>query len=752
MMKRLAIWISAALVSVGGLANGQETVEGDGWWAFEPGTDSFTGEAMLDLRSLNEEVAGATGFIGKDAAGDFVKGDGSPIRFWAMNTNVLRELPWKQRPRWEENEPSLEAHARFLAKHGVNMVRCHSHINPAAEEGSQLTDVNEGEIDWIRRTVAAMKKEGIYTTISPYWANTMKSDDELWGTDWNEQHHNLLFFDEKLQAAYKEWLRVLFAEENPHTGIPLAKDPAVGIIQLQNEDSLLFWTFNNLKGAPRERLQKQYGDWLAKKYGSIEKAFEAWGSQPGEKDDVDAGRVDFVNLFELTQPHDQPTPRLDDQTEFLTTTMYEFNAEIARYLREDLGCEQLINAGNWKTANNARLGDAERFSYTANDVLATNRYFGGVHQGERRGWAIVPDDVYTSESVVRGDGTSGFPLNLRQVDGFPMMITESSWVFPDEFGAEGPFLVSAYGSLTGFDVFYWFATGTEQWTHPQSANGFIPSQQKWIAATPDMLGMFPAAALAFRKNYIERGEPVLREHRSLDQLWQREEPKLVEGAGFDPNRDEGDTAQAVDSSTINPLAYFAGPINVTFDSDPSKTEVADLSKLISADGTTVTSNTGQLVLNTKEQFCTINAPKIQGVTAFFGQKDSFEFDDVKVKSGNTFAAVSAASLDGEPLKSSGKILVQVGTRTRPSGWSTEPVEIELKEGGKVSGKKIVSYGGAPWLIEKADVQLEIANPDLTKATVLDPNGYPSGTIELEKSNEGVRFRFPEAALYVVLEK
>lgn len=67
----------------------------------------------------------------------------------------------------------------------------------------------------------------------------------------------------------------------------------------------------------------------------------------------------------------------------------------------------------------------------------------------------------------------------------------------------------------------------------------MPSQQKWVCATPAMLGQFPAAALAFR-----RGEPVVEEHRSLAAAWAGRTPIIAESAAFDPNRDAGDIAPA----------------------------------------------------------------------------------------------------------------------------------------------------------------------------------------------------------------
>ena len=49
------------------------------------------------------------------------------------------------------------------------------------------------------------------------------------------------------------------------------------MIQLQNEDSLLFWTVQTIKGKQLELLGKQFGDWAKQKYGSIEAALRAWG-------------------------------------------------------------------------------------------------------------------------------------------------------------------------------------------------------------------------------------------------------------------------------------------------------------------------------------------------------------------------------------------------------------------------------------------------------------------------------------------
>ncbi|HJW12961.1 MAG TPA: hypothetical protein VJ598_14295, partial [Albitalea sp.] len=436
-------------------------------WRFQPPPDEFRADAWLDLRSLNEKVAGETGFVHLDANGGFVRGDGQPIRFWAVNSDVARR-PFVATPLGPASAPDLARHARFLAKRGVNMVRQHRQLSPnlATHPNAAITDIDEAERDAIWRMVAAMRKEGIYSTISPYWAVPMK-----FAKDWgiaggaDQSALGLLFFDPTLQAAYKVWLKKLLAETNPYTGIALAQDASVAIIQIQNEDSLLFWSATNIKGPQRQALETRFGSFLARKHGSIAKAVAAWSGDHAAGDAPAAGRVALLPVWELTQVRSGGrAARLTDQTEFFARTMFEFNRSIVDYLRHDIGARQLVNAGNWRTASAERLNDAERWSYTAGEVDAVNHYTGGVHQGPNEGWAIVDGDKFTSDSVLLNPRES--PLNLRQTAGRPMLVTEGAWVMPNAFAAEGPFLVAAYSSLSGIAGYYWFDTEDEGFTPP----------------------------------------------------------------------------------------------------------------------------------------------------------------------------------------------------------------------------------------------------------------------------------------------
>ena len=291
---------------------------------------------------------------------------------------------------------------------------------------------------------------------------------------------------------------------------------------------------------------------------------------------------------------------------------------------------------------------------------------------------------------------------------------------PQGYQSEGPFLVAAYQSLTGIDAYYWFATGEEDWRQPGSANGFLPSEGKWVCATPMLMGQWPAAALMYRLGYVKQGEPVVYEQRPLDDLWQRRMPIIAEDAGYDPNRDKANMSKESNvKEGVNPLAYLVGPVVVKYGGDASRSRTVDLRPYLREDKKRIRSITGQLTMDYGRGLCALNAPKAQGVTGFLKKAGTVKCADVEIQSGNDYATVLVVSMDDKPLRRSGKILVQVGTTERPLGWKTRPAQVDSR-----AGEEVVSFGRAPWMIVNGDVTLSLKNAEITKARVLDANGMP----------------------------
>ncbi len=724
----------------------------DGWeFSYRESPSRAEGKPRLDLRALNEPIAGQSGFVGLSGDGNsFMLGSGAPARFWAINSEVFRQSP-----------EAIDQNVRFLARVGVNMVRLHAQITPKGP-GSKPSEVDEKEIDGIWRYVAAAKAQGIYTTISPYWANSV--DAAKWKIEGygSGELYGLLFFEEALQAAYKGWTKALLTRKNPYTGVPLFNEPAVAILQIQNEDSLLFWTADQMKPPARAKLARKFAAWAVTKYGSVDSALKAWDNAKLPGDAPIEGRLALIDLYQLAQRQAGGSGRrAGDQLAFVAELQRSFYEGMAAYFKGELGCRQLINASNWRTADDVRLDAAERWSYSGVEVIAANRYYnGGVHLGPNAGWRIDPGDKFSQKSALVDP--RAMPFNLKQVVGHPMIISESTWVAPLAFAAEGPFLASVYPSLTGVDAFFWFTDA-----HPEyDLNPFFPYAKvkgqepltKWTAMTPTILGGFPAASILFRGGYIKPGTPAVHEERSLVSIWNRDDPILAEGPAFDPNRDPGvapnGPLRRSISTGVDPLAFLVGPVEVRFEGNPSQTRIAaEVPRLIDRARKTVRSITGEITLDYGKGLCLVDAPKAQGACGFLNQAGPIKLKDLAIDSANPFASILAVSLDDEPLATNHRTLVQVTTAARPTGWATLDAEFTEIPGKppKLRGFEITQTGKPPWRVAETKVGLALKNPNLTKATRLDPAGFAVEDVPVTKTKTGLTLTLPPETMYLILE-
>ncbi|MES2200619.1 MAG: hypothetical protein V4498_00045 [candidate division FCPU426 bacterium] len=698
---------------------------GPGTWEFKPGPDPFGKGSLLDLRDMNEKVAGESGFVRLSADGnDMVLGNGRPARFWAVGTDLFRK-----------SGVEMDRHARFLAAIGVNMIRIHADIAPK-DPAAPMDSIDEKELDGIFRMLAAAKKQGIYVTLSPFWPHHAipaswniegYKDREGWG---------LFFFNPRLQQAYRAWMTALYSRKNPYTGLSLAEDPAVAVVQLMNEDSLLFWTSQEIQAPQNEILKKRFEAWLAKKYGKVPEA------------------VQLLKVWDLTQPQTGERAKLAaDQTQFFAELQFDFYRDMEKMLRK-LGCKQLVNAMNWRPADPVRLYDAERWSMSANAVMAVNRYVTSLHIGENDGWRIDNGHQITDRSALLSPET--FPTNLKQVDGHPFLVTESSWVQPMSYQAEGPFVVGAYQALSGLDAYYWFSATDATWNlDPRIMWTTVQGDHplfKWSCSIPSLMGQFPAAALAYRRGYLRQAPQSVHEERALDDLWQRRIPLISEEGAYDPNRDKGAFAPASSiKQEIDRLAFLTGLVQVTYGGDPAKSRVADLTKFIRRDQSKVTSATQEIELDYGKGICKVSAPAFQGFAGFVGHAGGVvDLPDLRLTSANDYLACYFVSMDGLPLKSSRRILLQTGAVSHLSGWETIPSRFKA-DGVEQQGEKILHTGQPPWRIQNTELSFSLANPLLSKAVVLDVDGRPAKELALHIGKGRVELRLPPDTTYLILE-
>ncbi len=718
-----------------------------GYFAWEPPPDPLVEGCPIDLRRLNEGTAGENGFVRRRGAA-LVLGDGRPVRFWMVQGSALLPMAHGMMDWW----------ARRLAKYGVNLVRVEARIQDAG--GATAGAIDRNKLDRLHYLVAALKKQGIYTYLGHvFWANRAIDSAKGFPPGYtNRPCHGLLEFSAEMKEIYRGWAKALMTTPNPYTGMSLARDPAVAVYEIQNEDSVLFWTFNPTRfpEPTRALIERQFGRWLRRKYGSAKRALEAWG--PGKypediasykklgRDDWESGRVKLYGAGHLTGQRwavNQRNPkRAADQLRFMVETQKGSYEDLVRYLRNDLGMKCAIACSNWKTADARVLDTLERYTYTAGDVMCRNEYFGVTYKPKpKRFYAVDVGDTYRATSGLLSPAR--VPLQLHQLADYPHMITENNWDRPNRFRVEWPFLIATYGTLSGADGWNFFSLGSSIWDS---------SMNIWGVNDTTVLGQFPAAALIFRQGYVREAEVVVHEALSLEEQYAFKGTAIREAQDMDELWRKTVGADQVprgqNPSTIDPLVFYVGRVTRSLDGDPSRALVRDLRPYLDRGGKVIRSTTGELVWDYGQGVVTVDTPRAQGACGFLGRVGRIELGDVVIESAAEYISVLVVSLDGKPLAAAARILIQAGTEDHPFGFSTEPVQDP--ELGVLA--RITALGGYPLNVREIQAAVTLKGAASRKAVVLDGNGYPTDRRPRTRADEGgFRIRLPGDALYTLVQ-
>ncbi|MFV1995547.1 MAG: hypothetical protein ACC661_08920, partial [Verrucomicrobiales bacterium] len=709
----------------------------------------------IDLGSLNESEAGINGRVTR-SGDDFLLGDGNRVRFWAATATAIAD-------------PGLAEMARFLAKKGVNMVRWHASL--FSNGAANLSDANMSRVDDLQRMVTRMKAEGIYTKASMFFILGLRIQ-ESWGIDgydaaWiaantpgfaTEAPFGLQFFDEDFKSAYKNWVSVLYTTPNPYNGnIPLKDDPALAIIEVQNEDNLFFWTFkpDRYPVAQQQKLDGLFGTWLSGKYGDIAAAQTAWGppgSTPSGRDNPGAGRMTVNSAWYMSSGfvgNAGDKNRMADQILFLLQLQHDWYVEMIDYMKNTLGCPQLFTASNWQTADNTFLMDGEYYTYTAADITDSHNYF-SPRISDRAIFTQVSggDDFFGIPAV---NNPRALPVAYKQTEGHPSMISESTWVNPSNFKAEAALMIAAYGALGDIDSFFWFSSSAAGW---QNGVG------TWEFATPLVGGMFPGAALLYRNGYVTEAPVVVREGRTLASIGNKETALLVETRGWDPTRDpnqEFDYDPGTGAGQVDSLASLVGKTEIAFDGDADYVH-PELGNYIDTTNNRVQSITGELDLQwgqvkganppaaqAGQGRFTINAARAQAACGWLNHAGTISLDNVDITMNNEWGSVLVISLDGAPLAYASQVLIQAATRESTRRRETTPKV--LNDGSAdYEGEEIGNVGDLPWQIEGVDALVNLKGMGSIQAIVaLDGNGAVIASLPATNP-----VSLPAQALYTVL--
>jgi len=718
------------LVVVLGPLNFKATTAEDGaldWFAFDPATDSFQ-ESPIDLRLLNEKFAGEHGVIAARGETFIHSANGQPVRFWAVNGPPNNLSPDAQRQC-----------ARRLAKYGVNLVRLHGAIF------DKLGEPDAKKVQRTQQIVAAMKEEGIYSHCSiyfPLWISPAADHPWLKGYDGKKHPFAALMFNPEFQEHYRQWWKALLLTPDAK-GRKLVDEPAVFGLEIQNEDSFFFWTFNpdQIPDEQMRILETQFGSWSKKKYGSLESALEKWNGQKVKRDNFAEGRAGFRPLWNV---FNEKSARDRDTARFLFEKQQMFYVETIQFLRS-LGFKGVITPSNWATASPEVFGPLERWSYTTGDFIDRHGYFSVAHKGDNSEWSIRNGHTYADRSALRFESsTPGKPKQFVHpameitYAGKPSMISETTWNRPNRFRSEAPLYFACYGALQDTDAIVHFALDGANWSVKP---GFW--MQPWTLMAPSQIGQFPAAALIYRRGLVRTGDVLARIALNTNDLLNLKGTPLPQDASFDELRlkDVPAGTEVKPGQRIDPLIHYAGRANVSFTDTPGKTTLSDLKPLIDRGSKTVKSSTGELRLDYENGLLTVNAPAAQGASGNLKAGGEIALNDLTLRSELDNGHFIVVSLDGEPIARSHRLLLQVMSEEQPTDFAAEDAG-----NGKGNGtKRITNIGRDPWRLKMLQGVIKFTSGSPHQFQSLDFNGYPAGA-----ASHGTELKLgPQTVYYLI---
>jgi len=244
-----------------------------GWFPFVIAdlADEETAGSPLDLSFLSPEPAGAHGFLRPD--GEQVVDDrGVAVRLFGSNMTDYHAMPPK------EVAPRIAERLRQL---GINFIRLHYFDWDVAPRGILSDDrqtLNPEKLDELDFLIAQLKRCGVYVDINLHVARGYQDMPE----GWSRMGKSLDIVHRPYIESQKQYARDLLTHVNPHTGNAYVNEPAIAVIELNNENTALgaWQEYADLAEPFSGPLRERWNQWLRGKYGTTEALRAAWNPAP----------------------------------------------------------------------------------------------------------------------------------------------------------------------------------------------------------------------------------------------------------------------------------------------------------------------------------------------------------------------------------------------------------------------------------------------------------------------------------------
>ena len=652
-----------------------------------------------DVRFLLEAPAGKRGFIGV-SNGHLATPDGTRFRFWGVNL-----AGWTTGSALLPPHKDAEVYASTLARLGVNCVRFQfldlpDQVRPrpgaparqgAPPAGSQrnraiggepqrplgLIDgsrddsrtMNPEQLDRMDYLVYQLKLNGIYTDFNLNVGREYKSGDGVEGSSLIGVAKAITYFDPRLIELQKEYARQLLTHTNPYTKTAYSDEPAIAIVEIVNENSVLeFWQRDwfrgNLTPEQRPRLQldltpyhkklltTQYNAWLTKTYPVATLARIRAAAH------VSAGQD--VPLLQRVEFDTAPSVRFYAEGNFYTHLETSFLQGMRDYIRKDLHVKSLIVG----TADHTYFipGMPLLRSTSHFDIVDAHIYWWPPSQVSHRGNTPMVNEPLRSIEV---------KLTRSAMAAKPFTVSEVNEPFPSDYESEMIPLLAAYGAFQDWDGIFTYAF------EPKLADSWKPEigDHFDISQDPVKIAQMPVGAMLFLRHDVAAARQTIERTYSAAQvsesmrLQTSEVPYWTPGFPLSLPLEHGSRIRCLD---CEPTAKFTDtPTN------PIVSDTRQLSWLLSP-------KTGNGVV-------TIDADRSSALVGFVKENNA-QTSHLSVDVASPFCSITLSALDDQPLSRSASMLLTATARAENTGmvwdarranvtdWGEAPTRIEVIKG------------------------------------------------------------------------
>ncbi len=607
----------------------------------------------VDVSFLLDAPAGKHGFL-RIVNGHLATADGQRVRLWGVNitdwSKGSRQIPAKaDAPFW----------AATLARFGVNCVRFQFLDLDAprgliATGGPDSRSLDAAQLDREDYFIWQLEKRGIYIDLNLLVGRRFKAGDGVEVAN-NGPYRGVnikgtSLFDRRMIELQKEYARELLAHRNPYTGLRYTDDPAIALVEINNENALNIG-FRPPSPFYAKELTDMYNLWLAAHRTPAQiAALRAMAGVTGDQAPIPLmGSLDF-------QAAKAPPERFNAEAEFYNDTQSSYFKDMTEYLKQTLGMRSLVI--DTADHNHFASGYPILLATMSSDVTDGHDY-----------WEH-PTVIYTRKSPMVDDPfiSTVVELSRSAIAGKPYTVSEVNTPFPNDFDIEGIPILAAYGALQDWDAIMWYTFEPKRDTawKPYVGDPFDISQD------PVKMPELAAGALEFLRGDVEKARSVVERSYTEQQVF---DSMLLSPATDRPYYTPEFPLQLPLEHEVR-ISSFDGPATQPFAHPPVANPIR--------------SDTGQLAWYhsaPETGMVTLDAPRTQALIGFVRSHEQAD-TNLAVEIQNQFCAIQLSSLDGKPIARSSKLLLIAGGRVENTGqrWNSASTDV-------------TSWGGTPTLIE-----------------------------------------------------